>query len=110
MSPSRHLRSGERNRGPICFARVHPRLAILHAYVRHELGRSDRSANDTLGCVCRSDELRNTIGSLIDFLRAIDGAREPLVDGGEGGKSIEIILAVYRSAETVSQVMRPLDD
>jgi predicted dehydrogenase len=47
---------------------------------------------------------------LIDFLRAIDGAREPLVDGREGRKSVEIILAIYRSAETGSQVMLPLDD
>jgi predicted dehydrogenase len=37
---------------------------------------------------------------LIDFLRAIDGAREPLLDGREGRKSVEIILAIYRSAET----------
>jgi hypothetical protein len=34
---------------------------------------------------------------LIDFLRAIGGAREPLVDGREGHKSAEIILAIYRS-------------
>jgi predicted dehydrogenase len=47
---------------------------------------------------------------LIDFLRAIDGAREPLVDGREGRKSVEITLAIYRSAETGSQVMLPLDD
>ncbi len=47
---------------------------------------------------------------MIDFLREIDGAREPLVDGHEGRKSVEIILAIYRSAETGSQVMLPLDD
>jgi predicted dehydrogenase len=47
---------------------------------------------------------------LIDFFRAIDGAREPLVDGRVGRKSVEIILAIYRTAETGSQVMLPLDD
>jgi hypothetical protein len=47
---------------------------------------------------------------LIDFLRAIDGAREPLLDGREDRKSVEIILAVDRSAEIESQVMLPLDD
>jgi hypothetical protein len=47
---------------------------------------------------------------LIDFLGAIDGALEPLVGGREGRKSVEIILAIYRSADTGSQVMLPLDD
>jgi UDP-N-acetyl-2-amino-2-deoxyglucuronate dehydrogenase len=47
---------------------------------------------------------------LIDFLQAIDQAREPLVDGREGRKSVEIIRAIYRSASTRSAVSLPLDD
>jgi hypothetical protein len=46
---------------------------------------------------------------LIDFIRALGGAREPLVDGREGRKSVEIILAIDRSAQTEFQVMLPLD-
>jgi UDP-N-acetyl-2-amino-2-deoxyglucuronate dehydrogenase len=47
---------------------------------------------------------------LTDFLRAIDEGRAPLVDGREGRKSVEIIRAIYRSAETGAQVMLPLDE
>ena len=37
---------------------------------------------------------------LVDFLQAIDTGALPLVDGREGRKSVEIIRAIYRSAET----------
>ena len=47
---------------------------------------------------------------LADFLRAIDEGRDPMVDGREGRKSVEIIRAIYRSAETGAQVMLPLAD
>src|SRR5215469_15565189 len=47
---------------------------------------------------------------LVDFLQAIDEGRPPLVDGREGRKSVEIIRAIYRSAESGAQVMLPLDD
>lgn len=47
---------------------------------------------------------------LADFLQAIDQGRDPMVDGREGRKSVEIIRAIYRSAETGAQVMLPLDD
>jgi UDP-N-acetyl-2-amino-2-deoxyglucuronate dehydrogenase len=46
---------------------------------------------------------------LVDFLQAIDEGRDPLVDGREGRKSVEIIRAIYRSAESGAQVMLPLD-
>ena len=39
---------------------------------------------------------------LIDFLQAIDTGRDPAVDGREGRKSVEIIRAIYRSAETAN--------
>lgn len=37
---------------------------------------------------------------LADFVDAIETGREPLVDGREGRKAVEIILAIYRSAST----------
>ncbi len=37
---------------------------------------------------------------LADFVQAIQTGKEPLVDGREGRKAVEIILAIYRSAET----------
>jgi UDP-N-acetyl-2-amino-2-deoxyglucuronate dehydrogenase len=37
---------------------------------------------------------------LADFVEAIDTGRAPLVDGREGRKAVEIILAIYRSANT----------
>lgn len=47
---------------------------------------------------------------LIDFLDAIDENRQPLVDGREGRKSVEIIRAIYRSVETGAPITLPLDD
>ena len=47
---------------------------------------------------------------LADFLRAIGSGGLPLVDGREGRKSVEIIRAIYRSAQTGQAVRLPLDD
>jgi predicted dehydrogenase len=45
---------------------------------------------------------------LTDFVQAIEGGRPPLVDGREGRKAVEIILAIYRSAATGRTVeLRP---
>lgn len=45
---------------------------------------------------------------LADFLDAIDAGRPPLVDGREGRRAVEIITAVYQSAQTRSPVDLPL--
>ena len=45
---------------------------------------------------------------LADFLDAIAHKREPLIPGAEGRKALEIILAVYHSAETRKPVNLPL--
>src|SRR5436305_14954916 len=37
---------------------------------------------------------------LADFVRAIETGTAPVVDGREGRKAVEIILAIYRSAQT----------
>ena len=47
---------------------------------------------------------------LADFLAAIDEGRPPLVDGREGRKSVEIIRAIYQSAQSGSPVRLPLTD
>lgn len=46
---------------------------------------------------------------LIDFLRAIDEKRPPLVDGREGRRSVEIIRAIYQSARTGKRIPLPLE-
>ncbi len=43
-----------------------------------------------------------------DFVTAIETGRKPLVDGEEGRKSVEIILAIYKSAWTRKRVSLPL--
>ncbi len=45
---------------------------------------------------------------LQDFIEAIRDGREPRVDGAEGRKSVEIILAIYQSAWTGQAVKLPL--
>jgi len=46
---------------------------------------------------------------LADFCRALDKGTKPLVDGREGRKAIEIVLAAYNSAELGKRVELPLD-
>jgi predicted dehydrogenase len=45
---------------------------------------------------------------LTDFVHAIETGRPPLVDGREGRRAVEVILAIYRSAETGRTVELPL--
>jgi len=45
---------------------------------------------------------------LKDFVRAVQTGTKPLVDGEEGRKSVEIILAIYRAAASGRAVMLPL--
>jgi predicted dehydrogenase len=47
---------------------------------------------------------------LSDFLQAIDEGRAPLVDGREGRRSVEVIRAIYLSAQTGQLVGLPLED
>jgi UDP-N-acetyl-2-amino-2-deoxyglucuronate dehydrogenase len=47
---------------------------------------------------------------LMDFVEAIDQGREPLVDGKEGRKSVEIIRAIYRASESGQAVKLPLEE
>lgn len=43
-----------------------------------------------------------------DVLKAIDKGTTPLVDGNEGRRSVEIILAIYKAAETGRRIQLPL--
>ena len=43
-----------------------------------------------------------------DVLKAIRSGRKPLVDGAEGRRSVEVILAIYKSAELGRAVALPL--
>ena len=43
-----------------------------------------------------------------DVLNAIKKGKQPLIDGPEGRKAIELILAIYKSAETGKPVKLPL--
>jgi predicted dehydrogenase len=45
---------------------------------------------------------------LVDLLDAIREGRNPIVDGSEGRKSVEIILAIYHSQATGKVVRLPL--
>lgn len=43
-----------------------------------------------------------------DVLRAIDAGEKPAIDGYEGRRSVEIILAIYKAAETGGSISLPL--
>lgn len=45
---------------------------------------------------------------IADFVDAVRKKRKPAVDGAEGRRSVEIILAIYKSAETGKAVQLPL--
>jgi UDP-N-acetyl-2-amino-2-deoxyglucuronate dehydrogenase len=75
-------------------------LAKLNAATGFKAGASDPRGITHIG---HRDQL-------IDFLRAIDEGHDPLVDGREGRKSVEIIRAIYRSAQTGQAVRLPLEE
>ena len=43
-----------------------------------------------------------------DVVKAIKSGHQPLIDGPEGRRSVEIILAIYKAAETGKAVDLPL--
>ena len=45
---------------------------------------------------------------LRDFVEAVKTGKAPMVDGEEGRKSVEIILAIYQAAKTGRAVKLPL--
>src|SRR5262249_34328406 len=47
---------------------------------------------------------------LTDFVQAVEGGRPPLVDGREGRKAVEVILAIYKAAATRRTVSLATDE
>jgi UDP-N-acetyl-2-amino-2-deoxyglucuronate dehydrogenase len=45
---------------------------------------------------------------IVDFIEAVQEGRPPLVDGPEARKAVEIIRAIYRSAQEGRAVALPL--
>ena len=43
-----------------------------------------------------------------DFVKAIQQNRDPAVDGAEGRRSVEIILAIYESSRSGQRISLPL--
>ncbi len=64
--------------------------------------------SDPISASMRS-EVANHRRQFEDFIAAIRDGRPPLVDGEEGLKALEIVLAVYRSAQEKKRVELPLD-
>jgi predicted dehydrogenase len=81
-----------------------PSDAEVHAAMAKKTGFS-AGASDPRGITHIGH--RDQLG---DFLKAIDENRAPFVDGREGRKSVEIIRAIYHSAETGRTVAFPFDD
>jgi predicted dehydrogenase len=44
-----------------------------------------------------------------DFIRAIQTGSRPMIDGHEGRKSVELILAIYQSSQSGRRISLPLD-
>jgi UDP-N-acetyl-2-amino-2-deoxyglucuronate dehydrogenase len=44
-----------------------------------------------------------------DVLAAVEGGGKPLIDGHEGRRSVELILAIYEAAHSGQMVQLPLD-
>ena len=78
----------------------------------HDAGIRRRYSGDDVGGTGASDPSAISYDGhrdqLKDFIRAIQTGSQPLVDGREGRKSVEIILAIYQSSWTGKKVTLPL--
>jgi len=79
-----------------------PEDAAVKQRFAQKTGASGGSSNP--GSISHQGHARQ----LADFVEAIATDRPPLVDGREGRKAVEIILAIYRSVETGRVVELPL--
>lgn len=68
------------------------------------------SANETGGGASDPSAIGHAAHTLQfrDFFKAIKTGNQPLVDGIEGRRSVEIILAIYKAAETGKSIRLPL--
>ena len=84
------------------FAKKHPKDRAIH----EKYGKG----SSTSGGAADPKAISHT-GHMLqfkDFLKAVQEGKKPLVDGHEGRKSVEIILAIYQSSWTGKRVKLPL--
>ena len=123
--PRRH-RSDHRRLSRLPQADRNPRLAKARPCSKRKTSRrgtSPRSSAATPPSIARWPRSKSTGGGAADptaighhghtlqfqdFVDAIRKDRTPAVDGPEGRKSVEIILAIYKSANTGKKVTLPL--
>jgi len=85
------------------FERKKPRdEAILAAMASRKSGGGGAADPAAIGHQAHAKQFRNVV-------QAIGEGTAPTVDGPEGRRSVEIILAIYKSAETGRPVILPLD-
>ncbi|HID23765.1 MAG TPA: Gfo/Idh/MocA family oxidoreductase [Planctomycetaceae bacterium] len=75
--------------------------AIRRRFARRVSGSGGAADPAAISYVGHMEQLK-------DFINAVNRGSEPLVDGEEGRKSVEIILAIYQSAWTGRRVTLPL--
>ena len=84
------------------FARKKPQdEAILAGMAKRQSGGGGAADPAAIGHHGHARQFR-------DVVQAIHKGRAPLIDGREGRRSVEVILAIYKSAETGSAVSLPL--
>ena len=98
----RHARLGDRRTGrhPDVGLRrkSRPRTAVLRKKFARKVGGTGGASDPTaISYVGHMEQIK-------DFLKAIETGSKPLVDGEEGRKSVEIILAIYKSSWTGKRV------
>jgi predicted dehydrogenase len=84
------------------FAKKHPKDRAIHE-------KYGKGSSTTGGAA--DPKAISHVGHMLqfkDFLKAIQEGKRPLVDGHEGRKSVEIILAIYQSSWTGKRVTLPL--
>lgn len=84
------------------FAKKHPKDRAIH----EKFGKGSATTGGA-----SDPKAISHVGHMLqfkDFLRAVQEGKKPLVDGYEGRKSVEIILAIYQSSWTGKRVSLPL--
>ena len=74
--------------------------ALVFGIAAHGIARGWQEARQERAVAANHPDLRQ----LADFLQAIETGRPPMVDGREGRRAVQIILGIYKSAQTGSLV------
>jgi UDP-N-acetyl-2-amino-2-deoxyglucuronate dehydrogenase len=84
------------------FAKKHPKDRAIH----EKFGKGSTTSGGA-----SDPKAISHVGHMLqfkDFLKAVQEGKKPMVDGHEGRKSVEIILAIYQSSWTGKRVSLPL--